>query len=31
MDPGMCSLLTEYYPSVVFALHTNRCRATQVE
>jgi hypothetical protein len=31
MDPDMCSYLTEYYPSVVLALHTNRCCVAQVE
>jgi hypothetical protein len=31
MDPDMCSFLTEYYPSVVHALHTSRCHAAQVE
>jgi hypothetical protein len=30
-DSDMCSFLTEYYPSVVLALHANRCRAAQVE
>jgi hypothetical protein len=31
MDPDMCRYLTEYYPSVVLALHASRCRAAQVE
>jgi hypothetical protein len=31
MDPDMYSFLTEYYSSVVLALHTNRYRVAQVE
>jgi hypothetical protein len=31
MDPDMCSFPIEYYPSIVLALHANRCRVVQVE
>jgi L-lysine 2,3-aminomutase len=31
MDPDICSFLTEYYSSVILALHANRCREAQVE
>jgi hypothetical protein len=31
MDPDMYSFLTEYYPSIVLALHANRYRAAQVK
>jgi hypothetical protein len=31
MDPDMCGFLTEYYPSVVLALHASRCCVAQVK
>jgi hypothetical protein len=31
MNPGMYSFLTEYYSSVVLALHANRYLVAQVE
>jgi hypothetical protein len=31
MDPNMCSSLTEYYSSVVLALHASSYRVAQVE
>jgi hypothetical protein len=31
MDLDMCSFLTEYYSSVVLALHASRYRVAQVE
>jgi hypothetical protein len=31
MDPDMHSFLSEYFSTVVLALHAIRCRATQVE
>jgi hypothetical protein len=31
MDPDMHNFLTEYYSSVVLALHANRCRVAQVK
>jgi hypothetical protein len=31
MDPDMHNFLTEYYSSVVLALHASRYRAAQVE
>jgi hypothetical protein len=31
MDPNMHSFLTEYFSTIVLALHAIRCHAAQVE